>query len=80
MATDRIADYLTGNAYTMHPAASPNLVDIPDSITNAVMIEIDPVLQMSSMVIAGVMDPFEKITSEENSKLAGINLVVSITF
>jgi len=37
MATDRIADDLPGNAYTMHPAAGANFVDIPNSITNAVI-------------------------------------------
>jgi hypothetical protein len=42
------------------------------------MIEIDPVLQMGSLAIAGMMDRFEKIASEKNSKLAGINLVVPI--
>jgi hypothetical protein len=35
---------------------------------------------MRSMIIAGMMDRFEKITSEKNCKLAGINLVVSIPF
>ena len=80
MATDRIADDLPGNAYTMHPAAGANFVDIPDSITNAVMIEIDPVLQIGSLTIAGMMDRFEEVTSEKNSKLARINLVVSIAF
>jgi hypothetical protein len=64
----------------MHPAAGANFVDIPDSIANAVMVEINPVLQMGSMAVAGMMDRFEKITSEKNCKLARINLVVSIAF
>ena len=45
----------------MHPAAGANLVDIPDRITNSVMIQIDPVLQMRSMVVAGVMNGLKKI-------------------
>ena len=46
---DTVANDLPGNAYPMHPAAGPNLVDIPDRITAAVMIETDPVLQMRSV-------------------------------
>ena len=80
MATDRIADDLPGNAYTMHPAAGANFVDIPNSITNAVMVEINPVLQMGSMTVTGMMNRFKEVTSEKNSKFAGINLVVSIAF
>ena len=54
-----VANDLPGNSYTMHPAAGANLVDIPDHITDSVMIEIDPVFQMRSMVVAGmVMAPF----------------------
>jgi hypothetical protein len=64
----------------MHPAASANFVDISDSIANAVVVEINPVLQMGSMAIAGMMDRFKVVTPEKNSKFAGINLVVSISF
>jgi hypothetical protein len=64
----------------MHSAASANLVDIPDRITNAVMIEIDPVLQMRSMLVAGVMNGLEEIASEKDGKLAGINPIISIAF
>jgi hypothetical protein len=64
----------------MHPAASPDLVDISDSIANAVMVEINPVLQMGSMTVAGMMDSFKVVTPEKNSKFAGINLVISISF
>ena len=77
---DIVANDPPGNSYTMHPAAGANLVDIPDRITDSVMIEIDPVLQMCSMVVAGVMNGLEEITSEKNGKFAGINPVISISF
>jgi hypothetical protein len=64
----------------MHPTAGANFVDISDSIANAVMVKIDPVLQMGSMTVTCMMDRFKEVTSEKNSKLAGINLVVSISF
>jgi hypothetical protein len=38
MATNRIADDFPGNAQAMHPAAGANFVDIPDRITDSVMI------------------------------------------
>ena len=44
------------------------------------MVEIDPVLQMGAMAVAGMMDRREEVTPEKNSELAGINLVVSISF
>ena len=77
---DRVANDLPGNTHAMHPAAGPNLVDVPDRITNAVMIEIDPMLQMCSMVIAGVMNGLEEIASEKDGKLGRINPVISIAF
>ena len=64
----------------MHPAAGADLVDIPDRIPDPVMIEIDPVLQMGSMVVAGMVDRLEIITSQKDRKLAGINLVIFIAF
>jgi hypothetical protein len=64
----------------MYSAASANLINIPNRITNPIMIEINPVLQVGAMTVAGMMDRFEKITSEENSELAGINPIVSIAF
>jgi hypothetical protein len=80
MATDRITNDPPGNADTMHSAAGANLIDIPDPITDAVMIQIDPVLQMGAMTVASMMDCLEEVTSEKNSELAGINLIVSIAF
>jgi len=45
-----------GDCYAMHPATGANLVYIPDCITDSVMIEIDPVLEMRSTAVAGVMN------------------------
>jgi len=39
----------------MHPAAGTDLVDVPDRITDSVMIEIDPVFQMRSMAVPGTV-------------------------
>ena len=47
-----------------------NLVYIPYRITDSVMIEINPVLQMGSITVAGVMDRLEEITSEKDGKFA----------
>jgi hypothetical protein len=80
MSMDIVANDFSGNAYSMHPAAGANLVDIPDSITNTVMIEIDPVLQVRSMAIAGMMNSLEEIASEKNGQFAGINPVIFIAF
>ena len=80
MATDRVAYNLPGNAYTMHPAAGSDLVDIPDRIPDPIMIEINPVLQMGSVVIAGVVNGLEEIASQKNGEFARINLVISIAF
>jgi hypothetical protein len=77
---DMVANDLPGNMYTMHSAAGTNLVDAPDRITNSVMIEIDPVFQMCSMIIVGVINFFKEITSEKNSKFAQIDFVIFITF
>lgn len=44
------------------------------------MIEIDPVLQIRSMVVAGMMDRLEEVAPEENGELAGIDPVISIFF
>jgi hypothetical protein len=74
------ANDLPGNSYTMHPAASSNLVNIPDGITDTVMTEINPVLQICSMVTAIVMNGLEKITPQKSCKLICINLVVRISF
>jgi len=62
----------------MHPATGANLIDIPDRITNAIMIEIDPVLQMGAMAVAGMMDRLEIVASEKNGELDGINPVIFI--
>ena len=78
MPTDRVTYHLPGNAYAMHPAAGADLVNIPDRIANPVVIQIDPMFQMSAMVVAGVVDGLEIIASQKNRKLAGINLVVFI--
>jgi hypothetical protein len=75
-----VANDLPGNAYSMHPAAGANLVDTPDRITDSVMIEIDPVLKMGSMAIAGVMNSLEEIASEKDGELDRINSVIFIAF
>jgi hypothetical protein len=77
---DRVANDLPGNSYTMHPAAGANLVDIPDRIADSVMIEIDPVLQMGSMAVSGMVNRLEIIASEKNGQLAGIDPVIFIAF
>jgi hypothetical protein len=63
MSMDVITNDFPGNSYAMHPAASANLVDAPYRITDSVMIEIDPVLQMGSMAIGSVMNRLEEIAS-----------------
>ena len=80
MAMQLVANDLPGNAYAMHSAAGSNLVDGPYCITDSVMIEVDPVLQMRSMAITGVMNSLEEIASEKNGELAGINPVIFIAF
>ena len=80
MSMNMIVNDLPGNSYAMHPAAGANLVDIPDGVTNSVMIEINPVLQMCSMAITGVMNGLEEIASEKNGKFARINPVIFIAF
>ena len=76
MATDLVANNLPGNTYAVHPTTGANLIDISDGITDAVMVEIDPVLQMRSMAVTGVVDGLQVIASEKNGELAGINLVI----
>jgi len=56
MPMDIVANDLLGDGYAMHPAAGANLVDIPDRVTDSVMIEIDPMLEMGSMAVAGMMN------------------------
>jgi hypothetical protein len=80
MAMKLIANDLPGDSYTMHSAASSNLVNIPYGITDTVMIEINPVLQMCSMVITSVMNGLEEISSQKSCKLICVNLVVLISF
>jgi hypothetical protein len=80
MSMDMVANDIPGNAYSMHPAAGPNLVDTSDRITDSVMIEINPVLQMCSMIIAGVMNSLEEIAYEKNGKFTRINPVILIAF
>ena len=80
MPMDIVANDLPGNSYSMHPTAGANLVDAPNRITDSIMIEVDPVLQMCSMAIAGVMNGLEKIASEKNGKFARINPVIFIAF
>lgn len=52
------ADYLPGNAYSMHPAANANFIDTPNRIANTVVVEINPVLQMGLMTVTCMMDCF----------------------
>ena len=80
MAMDLVANNLPGNSHTMHSAAGANLVDIPDSSTDSIMIKLDPVLQMRSMRVTSVVDYLEKIASEKSGELSGIDLVVLISF
>jgi hypothetical protein len=80
MPMDRVANDLPGNSYTMHPTAGPNVVDIPDRITDSVMIEIDPVFQMRSMAVPGMVNRLEIVASEKNGNFAGINPVIFIAF
>ena len=54
----------------MHPTAGANLIDISDHIMDPIMVEIDPVLEMGSITVAGVMDRLEEITSEKDGKFA----------
>jgi hypothetical protein len=80
MPMDLVTDHLPGNAHAMHPATGANLVDVPDSVTDTVMIEIDPMFQVSSVTVTRMMNRLEIIASEQNGKLAGINLVILVTF
>jgi hypothetical protein len=75
-----VANDLPGYSYSMHPTAGSNLVDASDCITDSVMIEINPVLQMCSMIVAGVINCLKEITSEKNSKFARINPIIFIAF
>ena len=80
MPADRVPNDLAGNAYPMHPTAGADLVDIPDPIPDPVMIEIDPVLQMGAMIVAGVVNGLEEVTAQKDGQLAGINFVIPIPF
>ncbi len=63
MPMDLVANDLPGDCYAMHSATGAYLIYVPDCITNSVMIEIDPVLEMCSITVAGVMNRLEEITS-----------------
>jgi hypothetical protein len=54
---------LPGDGYAMHPATGANLVYMPYRITDSVMVEIDPVLEMGSITVAGMMNRLEEIAS-----------------
>jgi hypothetical protein len=58
-----VANNLPGDGYAVHPATGANLVYVPDRITDSVMVEIDPVLEMGSITVAGVMNRLEEIAS-----------------
>ncbi len=56
-----IANNLSGNCHTMHPATGAYLIYISDRIMNSVMIEIEPVLKICSIAVAGVMNSLDEI-------------------
>jgi hypothetical protein len=61
MVMDLIANNLPGNSSAMHPPTGANLVDIPDSSTDSIMIKLDPVLQMRSVGVIGMVDYLQRI-------------------
>ena len=75
-----VADDLPGDSYTMHSAAGTNLVDIPDSRMDSIMIKLDPVFQMRAMRVIGVVNRLENIASQKSGQFSGIDLVVLIPF
>jgi len=79
MAMYIIANNLPGNCHTVHPAAGADLIDVPDRITDPVMVEIDPVLEMGSIAVICVMNSFQELSPQKNSEFARINLVILIT-
>jgi hypothetical protein len=79
MTMKLIANALPVNSYTMHSSAISNLVNIPAVITDTVMIEINPVLQMFSMFIAILLNLLEEISSQKSFNLIFVPLVVLIS-
>jgi hypothetical protein len=51
-----VANDLPGDGYAMHPATGAYLTYISNPITDSIVIEIDPVLEMGSMAVAGMMN------------------------
>jgi hypothetical protein len=80
MAMELVTNNLPGNSNTVHSAAGANLVDLPDCSTDSIMIKLDPVLQMRSMRVTGVVDYLEKITPEKSCQLTCVDLVVLVSF
>ena len=64
----------------MHPTTGTNLVDIADRIPDTIMIEIDPMLQISPMVVICMMNFFKIITPEKNGQLVRIDPVILVSF
>jgi hypothetical protein len=80
MPADRVTNHLAGNADPMHPTAGADLVDIPDPIPDPVIIEMNPVLQMGAMIVAGGVNGLEEVASQKDGQRAGINFVIPIPF
>jgi hypothetical protein len=64
----------------MHSAAGAYLINIPDHITDSIMVEVNPMLHMGTMAIADVVNGLEEIGSQKNGELARINLVIYVSF
>ncbi len=62
MAMCLVANNLPGNCHTMHPATGAYLIDVPDCITDPVMVEIDPVLEVGSIAVIGVMNSLQELS------------------
>ena len=73
-----IANNLPGNCHTVHSAAGADLIDISNRITDPVMVEIDPVLEMGSITVICVMNSFQELSPQKNSEFARIDLVILI--
>ncbi len=63
MAMDIVTNDHPGHGNAKPSATGANRLEMPDRITNSVMIEIDPMLEMGSMVVAGMMNSLEEIAS-----------------
>jgi hypothetical protein len=62
----------------MHPAAGTDLIDVSYYITNPVMIQINPVLEIGSITIICVMNSLKKLSPQKNSKLDGVNFIILV--